>query len=54
MARGIVQATNQITADRRVIALVAVMIAMFFSSLDQTVVSTAMPVIISDLQGFNL
>jgi EmrB/QacA subfamily drug resistance transporter len=49
-----VQTTNQITGDKRWIALVAVMIAMFFSSLDQTVVSTAMPVIISELKGFNL
>ena len=48
------QSTNQITGDKRWIALVAVMIAMFFSSLDQTVVSTAMPVIISELHGFNL
>lgn len=52
--RRVVQTTNQITGDRRWIALAAVMIAMFFSSLDQTVVSTAMPVIISDLKGFNL
>ena len=49
-----VQTTNQIAVDRRWIALAAVMIAMFFSSLDQTVVATAMPVIISDLKGFNL
>ncbi len=49
-----VQTTNQISGDKRWIALVAVMIAMFFSSLDQTVVSTAMPVIISELKGFNL
>jgi len=54
VAGRLVQATNQITAERRWIALAAVMIAMFFSSLDQTVVSTAMPVIISDLKGFNL
>lgn len=53
-ARRAVQTTNQISGDRRWIALAAVMIAMFFSSLDQTVVSTAMPVIISDLKGFNL
>ncbi len=49
-----VQTTNQITGDKRWIALAAVMIAMFFSALDQTVVSTAMPVIISELKGFNL
>ena len=48
------QTTNQISDDKRWVALVAVMIAMFFSSLDQTVVSTAMPVIISELKGFNL
>ena len=51
---GRIQTTNQISDDKRWIALVAVMIAMFFSSLDQTVVSTAMPVIISELKGFNL
>jgi EmrB/QacA subfamily drug resistance transporter len=35
-----------------VITLVAVMLAMFLSSLDQTVVGTAMPRIITDLGGF--
>ncbi len=49
-----VQTTNQITGERRWIALAAVMISMFFSALDQTVVSTAMPVIISELKGFNV
>ncbi len=49
-----VQTTNQITGKRRWIALAAVMLVMFFSSLDQTVVATAMPVIIGDLQGFTL
>jgi len=53
-ARARAQTTNQITGDRRWLALVAVMISMFFSSLDQTVVSTAMPTIVSDLNGFNL
>ena len=49
-----VQTTNQITGDRRWIALAAVMLVMFFSSLDQTVVATALPVIIGDLKGFEL
>jgi len=49
-----IQDTNQITGDRRWWALAAVMISMFFSSLDQTVVSTAMPTMISDLGGLSL
>jgi EmrB/QacA subfamily drug resistance transporter len=49
-----VQTTNQIIGQRRWFALAAVMLIMFFSSLDQTVVATAMPVIIGDLQGFSL
>ncbi len=49
-----VQKTNQIVGSRRWWALGAVLITMFFSSLDQTIVATAMPVIIGDLQGFNL
>ncbi len=48
------QTTNRITGSRRWWALAAVLITMFFASLDQTVVATAMPVIIGDLQGFNL
>jgi EmrB/QacA subfamily drug resistance transporter len=49
-----VQSTNQILGRRRWFALAAVIVVMFFSSLDQTVVATAMPVIIGDLQGFSL
>lgn len=49
-----VQTTNRITGDRRWWALAAVLISMFFSSLDQTVVSTAMPNIISDLNGLSI
>ncbi len=49
-----VQATNRITGARRWWVLVAVLITMFFSSMDQTVVSTAMPTIIGDLRGLNL
>jgi EmrB/QacA subfamily drug resistance transporter len=49
-----VQTTNQITGTRRWWALGAVLLTMFFSSLDQTIISTAMPVIIGDLQGFSL
>ncbi|EQD35090.1 multidrug transport protein, partial [mine drainage metagenome] len=47
-------ASNRITGSRRWWVLVAVMVTMFFSSMDQTVVSTAMPVIIGDLKGFSL
>jgi MFS family permease len=49
-----IQSTNQITGQRRGWALAAVMISMFFSALDQTVVSTAMPTIISELNGLKL
>jgi EmrB/QacA subfamily drug resistance transporter len=49
-----VQSTNQISGTRRWWALGAVLLTMFFSSLDQTIISTAMPVIISDLRGFSL
>jgi EmrB/QacA subfamily drug resistance transporter len=49
-----VQTTNQITGTRRWWALGAVLLTMFFSSLDQTIISTAMPVIIGDLQGLTL
>ena len=48
------QETNQITGQRRWVALAAVMVTMFFSSLDQTVVSTAMPTIIGELNGLSL
>lgn len=49
-----VQATNRIEGSRRWWVLAAVMITMFFSSMDQTVVSTAMPVIIGHLHGLDL
>jgi EmrB/QacA subfamily drug resistance transporter len=49
-----IQSTNQILGNRRWFALAAVILVMFFSALDQTVVATAMPVIIGDLQGFSL
>jgi EmrB/QacA subfamily drug resistance transporter len=49
-----VQRTNQITGTRRWWALGAVLLTMFFSALDQTIISTAMPVIIGELQGFSL
>lgn len=49
-----VQTTNQITGTRRWWALVAVLVTMFFSALDQTIISTAMPVIIGELQGLSL
>jgi len=54
MGNGVVQATNQIIGTRRWIALGAVLLTMFFSSLDQTVISTAMPVIVGELKGFSL
>lgn len=49
-----VQTTNQITGPKKWWALATVLLTMFFSSMDQTVVSTAMPTIIGDLQGFSL
>ena len=49
-----IQDSNRITGRRRWWALATVMVTMFFASLDQTVVATAMPVIIGDLKGFNL
>jgi EmrB/QacA subfamily drug resistance transporter len=45
------QATNRIVGSARWWALGAVLLTMFFSSLDQTVVSTAMPTIVADLRG---
>lgn len=49
-----VQSSNRILGSRRWWALAAVMITMFFSSMDQTVVSTAMPSIIGQLKGLSL
>jgi EmrB/QacA subfamily drug resistance transporter len=49
-----VQSTNRITGGQRWWALAAVLITLFFSSLDQTVVSTAMPVIVGQLKGFDI
>lgn len=48
------QTTNQIKGQRKWWALATVMLTMFFSSMDQTVVSTAIPTIIGDLHGFKL
>lgn len=48
------QQTNQITGQRKWWALATVMLTMFFSSMDQTVVSTAIPTIIGDLHGLSL
>lgn len=48
------QTTNQITGKRKWWALATVLLTMFFSSMNQTVVSTAIPTIIGDLQGFSL
>lgn len=48
------QTSNHITGSRRWWVLGAILVTMFFSSMDQTVVSTAMPVIIGDLHGLNL
>jgi EmrB/QacA subfamily drug resistance transporter len=53
-AQEAVQTTNRIVDSRRWWALAAVLITIFFASLDQTVVSTAMPVIIGDLKGFDI
>lgn len=49
-----IQTTNQITGNRKWWALATVLLTMFFSSMNQTVVSTAIPTIIGDLQGFSL
>lgn len=49
-----IQTTNQITGPRKWWALATVLVTMFFSSMDQTVVSTAIPTIVGDLQGFGL
>ncbi|MGG3466316.1 MDR family MFS transporter [Neobacillus pocheonensis] len=54
MAQQEIQTTNQITGSKKWWALATVLLTMFFSSMDQTVVSTAMPTIIGDLHGLNL
>ncbi len=48
------QSTNRITGNARWWALGAVLLSMFFASLDQTVVSTALPVIVGDLHGLSI
>lgn len=48
------QESNRITGSRRGFALAVILVTMFFSSLDQTVVATAMPSIITDLHGFSV
>ena len=48
------QDTNRITGNARWWALGAVLLSMFFASLDQTVVSTALPVIVGDLKGLSI
>lgn len=53
-AQKVVQTSNQIIGTRRWWALGAVLLTMFFSALDQTIIATAMPVIIGELQGFSL
>src|SRR5438270_11760104 len=45
---------NQLHGAKRYEVLAAVMVVMFFSSMAQTVVSTALPNIISDLHGISL
>lgn len=47
-----VQTTNQIIGNKKWWALATVLVTMFFASMNQTVVSTAIPTIVSDLQGF--
>jgi EmrB/QacA subfamily drug resistance transporter len=49
-----VQTTNQITGKKKWWALATVMVTMFFSSMNQTSVSTAIPSIVGDLHGFSL
>jgi len=53
-ARREAQTTNRITGNARWWALGAVLLSMFFASLDQTVVSTALPVIVGDLKGLSV
>lgn len=48
------QSTNHVPEEKKWIAFSAVIVTMFFSSMDQTVVSTAMPTIIGELKGFSL
>jgi EmrB/QacA subfamily drug resistance transporter len=48
------QNTNRITGTSRWWALGAVLVTLFFASLDQTVVATAMPVVIGELKGFDI
>ena len=42
------------TAEERRITIIALLIVFLLSALDQTIVSTAMPRIVSELQGLNL
>ena len=49
-----IQTTNQITGKKKWWALATVMVTMFFSSMNQTSVSTAIPSIVGDLHGFSL
>jgi MFS family permease len=42
------------TPDERRLTFFALLIVFFLSALDQTIVSTAMPTIISELQGLDL
>ena len=43
----------QLPAKQVMLAMLGVMLAMFMAALGQTVVATAMPVIIADLGGFD-
>lgn len=42
------------TKQRRKILIVGLLLGMFFASLDQTIVGTAMPRVVSDLQGLDI
>jgi EmrB/QacA subfamily drug resistance transporter len=53
MAQSGVQTSNRITGSKKWWALATVLLTLFFSSMDQTVVSTAMPTIIGDLHGLD-
>ena len=46
--------TAHFTAAERKVTIIGVMIVFLLSALDQTIVSTAMPVIISQLHGLEL
>ena len=45
---------EHLSSKRKLSIMIAIMAAMFFSAINQTIVSTAMPRIIAELGGMNL